>query len=99
MNFGAIPAFREREPEQGTVDKGGGKHTMIQTLAAIAKQAARLLLIELLVPGGTLVVLSILLAKGRIPLLKESAVHFNVDNRRLELGSDLVAYYRLRRMQ
>ena len=75
---------------------------MTQTLVAIAKQAARLMLIELLVPGGTLVVLSILLARGRIPLLMERCavlVHSNVGNRRLELGNDLVAYYGLRRMR
>ena len=75
---------------------------MTQTLAAIAKQAARLMIIELFVPGGTLVVLSILLAKDRIPWLAERwavLVHSNVDNRRLELGSDLVAYYGLRRMR
>ena len=75
---------------------------MTQTLTAIAKQAARLMLIELLVPGGTLVVLSILLAQRRIPFLMEGCaalVHSNTGNRRLELGDDLVAYYGLRRMR
>ena len=37
---------------------------MKQKMVNLAKQAARLLWIELVVPGGTLVVLAILLARG-----------------------------------
>lgn len=42
---------------------------MTQRLGEIAKKAAALLMIELLVPGGTLVVLGILLASGILPPL------------------------------
>jgi len=38
---------------------------MREKMAKLAKQAAKLLAIELFVPGGTLVVLAILLARGR----------------------------------
>jgi hypothetical protein len=38
--------------------------TMREKMAKLAKQAWKLLLIELVVPGGTLVVLAILLARG-----------------------------------
>jgi len=37
---------------------------MKQKIVNLAKQAAKLLWIELVVPGGTLVVLAILLARG-----------------------------------
>jgi hypothetical protein len=37
---------------------------MKQKLVKLAKQAAKLLWIELVVPGGTLVVLAILVARG-----------------------------------
>ena len=37
---------------------------MKQKMVKLAKQAAKLLWIELVVPGGTLVVLAILLARG-----------------------------------
>ena len=37
---------------------------MKQKMVNLAKQAAKLLWIELVVPGGTLVVLAILLARG-----------------------------------
>ncbi len=37
---------------------------MREKMATLAKQAWKLLLIELVVPGGTLVVLAILLARG-----------------------------------
>jgi len=37
---------------------------MRQKIVNLAKQAAKLLWIELVVPGGTLVVLAILLARG-----------------------------------
>jgi hypothetical protein len=42
-----------------------------QRIAALAKKVAKLVLIEALVPGGTLVVLTILLAGGRLPSLAE----------------------------
>ncbi len=42
---------------------------MGRKLAGIAKSAAMLLMIELLVPGGTLVVLAILLAGGSLPVM------------------------------
>jgi hypothetical protein len=38
--------------------------TMREKMAKLAKQAVKLLAIELFVPGGTLVVLAILLARG-----------------------------------
>jgi len=71
---------------------------MGQTLTGIAKQAARLLLIELFVPGGTLIVISILLA-SRVPAISERfpalspALAAIQHPRRQE---DLLAYYRLR---
>ena len=71
---------------------------MGQTLTGIAKQAARLLLIELFVPGGTLIVISILLASRvpaiseRFPALSQSLTPSNASGRQ----HDLVAYYRLR---
>ena len=43
------------------------KPTTSRKLAGFAKQAGKLLLIELLMPGGTLVVLAILLAGGSLP--------------------------------
>jgi hypothetical protein len=44
---------------------------MRQKLVNLAKQAAKLLWIELVVPGGTLVVLAILVARG-LPFGKSS---------------------------
>ena len=38
---------------------------MREKMAKLAKQAGKLLVIELFVPGGTLVVLAILLTRGR----------------------------------
>ncbi len=43
---------------------GEEEPTMKQKLVKLAKEAAKLLWIELVVPGGTLVVLAILLARG-----------------------------------
>jgi hypothetical protein len=71
---------------------------MGQTLTGIAKQAARLLLIELFVPGGTLIVISILLA-SRVPAISE---RFPALSRSLTPSSrsgrhhDLVTCYALR---
>ena len=71
---------------------------MGQTLTGIAKQAARLLLIELFVPGGTLIVISILLA-GRVPALSN---RFNLllpilaAAKRPRHQDDLVVYWELR---
>jgi len=41
--------------------------TMREKMVKLAKQAGKLLLIELFVPGGTLVVLAILLMRGSAP--------------------------------
>ena len=74
---------------------------MGQTLRAVAKQAARLTLIELLVPGGTLIVLSILLA-NRIPAISD---RFAAPSHSLALSyasgrqHDLVSYSGLRRIR
>ena len=71
---------------------------MGQTLTGIAKQAARLLLIELFVPGGTLIVISILLASRvpaiseRFPALSQSLTQSHGPGRQ----HDLVACYALR---
>ncbi len=43
---------------------GEEEPTMGQKMVRLAKEAAKLLWIELVVPGGTLVVLAILLARG-----------------------------------
>ncbi len=43
---------------------GEEEPTMKQKVVNLAKQAAKLLWVELVVPGGTLVVLAILLARG-----------------------------------
>ncbi len=43
---------------------GEEEPTMRQKMVNLAKQAAKLLWIELVVPGGTLVLLAILLARG-----------------------------------
>lgn len=74
---------------------------MGQGLAAFAKQAARLLIIELLVPGGTLVVLSILLA-GRVPAISDrlaALTRVRVTPKRPGHPDDLVAFYGLRRIR
>lgn len=74
---------------------------MGQTLAAVAKQAARLLIIELFVPGGTLIALSILLA-GRVPAISArfpALSHVQVPSKRVGHGNDLVACYGLRRIR
>jgi hypothetical protein len=71
---------------------------MGQTLIEIVKQAARLLLIELFVPGGTLIVISILLA-SRVPTLSN---RFNLHlpilaaAKRPRHQDDLVVYWGLR---
>ncbi len=74
---------------------------MGQTLAAIAKQAARLLLIELFVPGGTLIVLSILLA-SRVPAISNTFNFLSpilpANKRPRRHQNDLVAYWALRRI-
>jgi len=67
---------------------------MGQNLKEIAKQAARLLLFELFVPGGTLIVLSILLA-SRVPALSPVLAA----TRRPRRQEDLVAYWGLRRIR
>jgi hypothetical protein len=72
-----------------------------QTLREVAKQVARLLIIELFVPGGTLVVLSILLA-GRVPAISDRVIALYPHqgaNTRPRLRDDLVAHYGLRRFR
>ncbi len=44
---------------------------MATRLMGIAKKAGQLLMVELLVPGGTLVVLALLLAGGFLPAIPE----------------------------
>jgi len=46
------------------LDLGKEEPTMREKMAKLAKQAGKLLAIELFVPGGTLVVLAILLARA-----------------------------------
>ena len=70
-----------------------------QRIAALAKQAIKLVLIEAMVPGGTLVVLAILLAGRRIPGFSErfGAQSFLQEvNNRPRHPEDLMAYYALR---
>ncbi len=74
---------------------------MGQTLTGIAKQAARLLLIELFVPGGTLIVLSILLA-SRVPAISNRFAALSpvlAASKRPRRQEDLLAYYGLRRFR
>lgn len=74
---------------------------MGQTLIGIAKQAARLLVIELFVPGGTLIVLAVLLA-GRFPATSDiftSLSHLLTASTRPRHREDLVAYWGLRRIR
>ncbi|MGE5850803.1 MAG: hypothetical protein ACM362_11790 [Candidatus Methylomirabilota bacterium] len=74
---------------------------MGQTLTEIVKQAARLLLIELFMPGGTLIVISILLA-SRVPAISN---RFDLLSpilaaaKRPRHQEDLVAYWGLRRIR
>jgi hypothetical protein len=70
---------------------------MGQTFVAIAKQAAQMLMIELFVPGGTLIALSLLLV-GRVPGISDKLPALS----RLPVvkgrgWNDLVAYWTLRR--
>lgn len=74
---------------------------MGQTLTEIAKQAARLLLIELFVPGGTLIVISILLA-SRVPAISNRFDLLSpilAATKRSRHQDDLVAYWGLRRIR
>lgn len=74
---------------------------MGQTLTEIVKQAVRLLLIELFMPGGTLIVISILLA-SRVPAISN---RFDLLSpilaaaKRPRHQEDLVAYWGLRRIR
>lgn len=47
---------------------GGGWQTMATKLAGYARKAAGLLLIELIVPGGTLIFLTLFLTGGVLPI-------------------------------
>ncbi len=74
---------------------------MGQILIGVAKQVARLLVIELFVPGGTLIVLSILLA-SRVPAISNRLAALSpvlAARNRLRRKEDLLAYYGLRRIQ
>jgi hypothetical protein len=74
---------------------------MGQSLIGLAKQAARLLIIELFVPGGTLIVLSILLA-GRVPAISDRFASLSpllTASKRPRHQEDLVAYWGLRRFR
>jgi hypothetical protein len=74
---------------------------MGQSLIGLAKQAARLLIIELFVPGGTLIVLSILLA-SRVPAISGRFASLSpllTASKRLRHQEDLVAYWGLRRLR
>jgi hypothetical protein len=68
----------------------------------VARQAAKILAIELLVPGGTLLVLSILLARSRVPGIPKGLVRFSsfmARTRRRGNPDDLVAYWGFRRLR
>jgi hypothetical protein len=74
---------------------------MGQTLAELAKQAARLLAIELFVPGGTLIVISILLA-NRVPAISKRFDFVSpllAATKRPRHQDDLVAHWGLRRIR
>ncbi len=75
---------------------------MIWKLVAYGKWAAKLMMIEMFLPGGTLIVLSVLLA-GRIsPTIAHriaTLVASRRQDRRPAQGGDLIAYYALRRMR
>ncbi len=71
-------------------------------LAGYAKWAAKLLMTEMLVPGGTLIVLALLLAGGSSPAIRRrltALIPLKIKKRRLAHGSDLMAYYGLRRLR
>ena len=61
---GTAPAFI-RKGSRTYSDLGREEPTMREKMVKLAKQTGKLLAIELFVPGGTLVVLTILLARGR----------------------------------
>jgi hypothetical protein len=66
QSAGTLHAIPRKERESFS-DLDAEEHTMKnmgEKMARFAKQAVKLLAIELLVPGGTLVVLAILLARG-----------------------------------
>jgi len=72
-----------------------------QRIAALAKQAMKLVLIEAMVPGGTLVVLAILLA-GRFPAIPDRFASLSpllTASKRPWHQEDLVAYWGLRRIR
>jgi hypothetical protein len=74
---------------------------MGQTLTEMVKQAARLLLIELFVPGGTLIVISILLA-SRVPAISNRFDLLSpllAATKRPRHQDELVDYWGLRRIR
>jgi len=75
---------------------------MIWKLVGYGKWAAKLMMIEMFVPGGTLIVLSVLLAGRLSPVIAHrftALVPFHGKDRHPARGGDLIAYYALRRMQ
>ncbi len=71
-------------------------------LAGYGKWAAKLLMTEMLVPGGTLIVLALLLAGGSSPAIRPrltTLISLMRKERRLAHGSDLMTYYALRRLR
>ncbi len=76
---------------------------MIWKLMGYGKWAAKLMMIEMFVPGGTLIVLSSVLAGRFYPLIAHKLTTLlpsqKKEDRRPAQGGDLIAYYALRRMQ
>ncbi len=75
---------------------------MIWKLVGYGKWAAKLMMIEMFVPGGTLIVLSVLLAGRFSPVIAHriaTLVPFRRQDRRPAQRGDLIAYYALRRMR
>jgi hypothetical protein len=70
-------------------------------LARYAKWAAKLLLTEMFVPGGTLVVLAVLLAGRSAHLIARSRmdVPFRQEDGRPALGPDLIADPAIQRLE
>ncbi len=75
---------------------------MISSLAGYAKLAAKALMIEVLVPGGTLMLLMLLLAGRSSPALMRrlhALVPFQRKDPRPAHGADLMASYAMRRFE
>ena len=75
---------------------------MIWKLVGYGRWAAKLMMIEMFLPGGTLIVLSLLLAGRFSPIIARriaTLVPFRRQDRRPAQGGDLISYYALRRVQ